>query len=121
PRGGRRVPPQKRVFCIVGAALRGGGAADAQEVRPAPPPKGWPATAQPGLFDEPNPIRHAVNATDNFVSDHDPADGVYAELGNMITGSGWISAGPGYRHHILGERAVIDPSAAGGGGYSQGG
>ncbi|HKB12724.1 MAG TPA: BamA/TamA family outer membrane protein, partial [Vicinamibacterales bacterium] len=82
------------------------------EVRPAPLPKGWTATAQPGLFDEPNPIRHAVNATDNFVSDHDPADGVYAELGNMITGSGWISAGPGYRHHILGERAFIDASAA---------
>ena len=30
----------------------------------------------------------------------------------MITGPGWISAGPGYRHHLLGGRALIMASSA---------
>jgi outer membrane protein assembly factor BamA len=42
----------------------------------------------------------------------EPKDGFYPELGNMITGSGWISAGPGYRHHLLNDQAVINASAA---------
>jgi hypothetical protein len=38
-------------------------------------------------------------------------DGFYPELGGMITGSG-LSIGPGFRHHLFAERAVIDVSAA---------
>ena len=30
----------------------------------------------------------------------------------MITGAGWISAGPGYRRHLLDDRALVDVSAA---------
>ncbi len=41
-----------------------------------------------------------------------PKDGFYPELGHMITGGGWISAGPGFRHHLLNDRALIDMSAA---------
>lgn len=38
--------------------------------------------------------------------------GVYPELGNMITGSGWISAGPGLRFHLFDGYAFVDASAA---------
>ena len=39
-------------------------------------------------------------------------DGPYIELGNQVTGAGWIAAGPGYRHHVFNDRAVVDASAA---------
>ena len=38
--------------------------------------------------------------------------GFYPELGNMPTGAGWISAGPGYRQWLFGHRALFDGSAA---------
>ena len=38
-------------------------------------------------------------------------EGFYPELGGMITGAG-ISVGPGYRHFLFGDRAVVDASAA---------
>jgi hypothetical protein len=38
-------------------------------------------------------------------------DGWYAEMSGMIPGAGF-SAGPGYRHHLLSDRAVADVSAA---------
>jgi outer membrane protein assembly factor BamA len=38
-------------------------------------------------------------------------DGFYPELGGMIPGAG-LSAGPGYRHHLFGDRAIVDASAA---------
>lgn len=41
-----------------------------------------------------------------------PKDGFYAEFGHMITGSGWIAAGPGYRHHLFAGRAIADVSGA---------
>jgi len=37
---------------------------------------------------------------------------LYVETGNMITGEGWISAGPGYRRHVLDDRLLVDVSAA---------
>jgi hypothetical protein len=42
----------------------------------------------------------------------EPKNGFYPELGNMITGSGWISAGPGYRDHLFDGQAVVNVSAA---------
>src|SRR5262249_6764102 len=41
-----------------------------------------------------------------------PKDGFYPEFGNMVTGEGFISAGPGYRRHFFGDRAFVDGSAA---------
>lgn len=38
-------------------------------------------------------------------------DGFYPKVGGMITGAGWLSIGPGYRAHLLNDRAVIDTSA----------
>jgi len=78
---------------------------------PSTLPPGWVTPIIPGIVQEPTLLKKFINATDNTIGG-DPQDGPYVEWGNMITGSGWISAGPGYRHHVLDGRAVIDASAA---------
>lgn len=81
---------------------------------PSPPDAKTPAVVEP-LFAEPRLLASAMarlakrgGASENAA----PKDGFYAELGHMITGSGWISAGPGYRQRILGGRGLFDTSAA---------
>jgi hypothetical protein len=41
-----------------------------------------------------------------------PKDGFYPEFGYMITGSGWISLGPGYHHKFAESRGLFETSAA---------
>ena len=54
-----------------------------------------PENRRRGLFDEPSFITKGVNLFDRRASrSRGPKDGFYVELGNMITGAGWISAGP---------------------------
>lgn len=76
---------------------------------------GQPATPDDryGLFGEPSFITKGVNLFDRRVSrSRGPKDGFYLELGNMITGAGWISAGPGYRKLVLNENAIVSASGA---------
>ncbi|MBA3270166.1 MAG: BamA/TamA family outer membrane protein [Acidobacteria bacterium] len=44
--------------------------------------------------------------------DGDVKNGFYPELSNMVTGAGWISAGPGYRHWLFNDQVLFDTSAA---------
>ena len=73
-----------------------------------------PAAPREPLFEEPQLIVKGMARANQFKrgDDEAPRDGFYPELGQMITGSGWISAGPGYRRHFLGGAALIDASAA---------
>ena len=72
-----------------------------------------PSTSQSGLLAEPSFISKAVNRADKELNQGgEPKDGFYPELGNMITGSGWISAGPGYRHQLFDGQAVVHVSGA---------
>jgi len=80
-----------------------------------------PGAAQDGAFDkgqtglvpEPRAIAKLIDLSDREVNQAGGAkDGFFPEFGNMITGSGWISAGPGYRQHLLGDRALLTASAA---------
>src|SRR6267143_300581 len=80
-----------------------------------------PGAAQDGAFDkgqtglvpEPRAIAKLIDLSDREVNQAGGAkDGFFPEFGNMITGSGWISAGPGYRQHLLGKRALVTASAA---------
>lgn len=83
----------------------------AQQANQSDLPPGWVTPA--GLVPEPGILRKLVNASDGLVkADDDSNDGPYAELGNMITGAGWISAGPGYRQHLLNGQVLVDASAA---------
>lgn len=88
------------------------------------PPVGsqQPATARAddlepdGLFPEPAIIDSAISFAQRRFHLGDepgrPKSGFYPELSNMPTGAGWISLGPGYRHWLFSNRAVVDASAA---------
>jgi hypothetical protein len=81
-----------------------------------PTPSTVTATTTPitGLFKEPELLTSGLNyAIKKFDADDQKSKtGWYLELSNMITGSGWISAGPGYRHWLWDEKAFYDASAA---------
>jgi outer membrane protein assembly factor BamA len=64
------------------------------------------AVALPGLLER--AVSWAERTMDGRSAAH---DGFYPELGGMIPGAGF-SAGPGYRHHLFGERAILDASTA---------
>src|SRR5688572_29490531 len=70
--------------------------------------------APTGLLPEPPLLTKAVERVSTFKGDEasTPKDGFYAHPGQMITGAGWISLGPGYRRHLLAGHAVADVSTA---------
>ena len=71
------------------------------------------APAARGFVAEPPLISRALDFTTRLVGDGgEIKNGLYPDLGNMPTGSGWISAGPGYRHWFAGDRLFVDGSAA---------
>jgi hypothetical protein len=94
--------------------LAAASSASGQEASNTSLPPGWVPQTPTGLVAEPPPLlKKLMNASDGVMTyDAEPKDGLYAELGDMITGAGWISAGPGYRFHVLNKRAFVDASAA---------
>ena len=78
------------------------------------PPITATTTPTTGLFKEPVLLTSGINyAIKKFDSDDQRnKSGFYVELSNMITGSGWISAGPGYRQWVFKDKAFYDASAA---------
>jgi hypothetical protein len=74
-------------------------------------PRGWVVRPTPGIFGEPSILAKLAMSTDTGISS-EPADGFYVETGNLISGEGWISAGPGYRRTVLNGRGRLDMSAA---------
>jgi hypothetical protein len=71
--------------------------------------------APSGLFKEPSVMRQSIDLASRWMTAETgapPKDGFYPELGNMITGAGWISAGPGYRRHLFNRHLLVDGSAA---------
>jgi hypothetical protein len=76
---------------------------------PVPPP-----LVPDGFVKEPLFLSTSIDfIIDKFGDDgEEPRSGFYPEFSNMITGSGWISAGPGYRQFLFDRRLLIDGSAA---------
>lgn len=82
-------------------------AVSAQDPVPQPP------QAEAGLFPEPRFFIRAIDFATRTMGDGDgQKSGFYPEFSNMITGAGWISVGPGYRHWFGGDRVFADVSAA---------
>jgi hypothetical protein len=72
-----------------------------------------PSASQSGLLSETSFRAKAINRADSELNQSGgPKDGFFPELGNIITGSGWVSAGPGYRQHVFDGHAVVDVSDA---------
>ena len=65
-----------------------------------------------GLLSQPRFVTRAINYVDSEVDQRGSRDGFYPDFGNMVTGAGWISAGPGYRAHFWNQHALVDGSAA---------
>jgi hypothetical protein len=67
----------------------------------------------PGLVAEPHAVSRAVDFAGNLLGGDasSPRDGFYPDVSDMITGAGWISAGPGYRQHLLNGHLFVDGSA----------
>jgi len=85
----------------------------AQEATPPGLPPGWITPTPKGFVAEPTLLRKLVATSEATVGDEsEPKDGLYVETGNMITGEGWISAGPGYRRRLFDDQLRIDASAA---------
>lgn len=66
-----------------------------------------------GYFAEPRRLVKGLEFVDRKLDPEDGDEmktGFYPELGNMVTGAGWISAGVGYRHLLFDERAVMEVS-----------
>ena len=118
---GRRRLLLKSTSVILFSSLVAAAPAQAQQPSPSEPPASTataPAAAaqeRPAFFTEPRFISKGLARAEQFggeEGDARPKDGFYPELGHMVTGGGWISAGPGFRHHLLNDRAVLDMSAA---------
>ena len=64
----------------------------------------------PTLFDEPGLLTSVLDVAGRFTSrgDGERRAGFYPKVGGMISGAGWISAGPGYRAKLFGGRADAD-------------
>jgi hypothetical protein len=64
--------------------------------------------------DKPGGLQQVFRWVGNTTGDGsgEAKNGLYAELGGMIPGAGWLSVGPGYRRHLFGDTAVFDVSAA---------
>src|SRR3984893_10650793 len=72
-----------------------------------------PDGSQSGLLPEPPLFARLINRGDHEVNRNGGLhDGFYPEFGNTITGSGWISAGPGYRQEFLDGHARLNVSGA---------
>jgi hypothetical protein len=106
------------MMCVLrGAAFLAllAGAAPAAAQVPSPSAAQTPSGSdRPALFSEPRVLTKAISWVENFGRDETGRvrDGFYPELGHMITGAGWVAAGPGYRRHLFGGRALVDASAS---------
>ena len=68
----------------------------------------------PALFAEPDFLTAGLDFAARYMSDGEGErdEGFYPKIGGMISGAGWISAGPGYRWALFGGRAFADAHAA---------
>jgi hypothetical protein len=114
----RRVPLAARLLVVL-VIMAAPGLAFTQDTRMDEGPEQEPGGAIPvprvnaGLFKQPRLVSDAIDyAFDRYGETGTPRDGFYLELSNMITGSGFVSIGPGYRRQILNNRGFIDVSAA---------
>ena len=88
------------------------GAAQDQSAGAAPDQSAGTAS---GPLKEPSMMRQGITLVSRWMGGETgapPKDGFYPDLGNMITGAGWVSAGPGYRTHLFNRHLLVDGSAA---------
>ena len=80
----------------------------------AQPPSGLQRPAPGGFLTEPIFLTRSIDYAAHWFGEatEQPKSGFYPELSNMITGSGWVSLGPGYRQYFANDQLFVDGSAA---------
>jgi hypothetical protein len=89
--------------------------AQAQETANQPAQESVTAPEQTAFFNEPSVIGRVIRYGSRLATSGDGGEvknGFYPEFGDMITGAGWISGGPGYRYWLMQDRVFFDASAA---------
>ena len=115
---GVNVKPQSLVtgltICLVVATYASPASAQPNVATPQPG-AGGSAPEPRGLLDEPRPLAKGLDFAGRRLSaggdGGKPKTGFYPELGNMVTGAGWISAGLGFRHLLLDERVLVEATS----------
>lgn len=94
-------------------ATPSGALAQERASAPTPQPASQMDRGPTAIFAEPSILGRGVDVTTRLMSDsNELTDGLYPELSNLPTGSGWISLGPGYRHWFLEDQVFVDASAS---------
>jgi len=72
------------------------------------------ARAQDGVLNDPKVLTSALDLARDKLGDGqgEPKNGWYPEVSNIVTGAGWVAAGPGYRRLFSDGRVLFDASAA---------
>lgn len=101
---------QLLVVLFVGVSAVG----NAAEQAPTTPPAHLETDLAPGYLSEPHAISRAIDFAGGKMGGDGsaPRDGLYPDFGDIVTGAGWISAGPGYRQHFMDRHLFVDASAA---------
>lgn len=86
---------------------------NAQDGQPAPQdvPSSPDWTEPQGLLPEPAAIERAAVFADRHLSGDGRGNGFYVSTKGPISGSGWITLGPGYRHWYKDDTVFVDGSA----------
>ena len=111
------------LVCVGSSLLMAGSALQALAQDPAQQPSASPTQitmppAEPdppthGILGEPRWLKSAILDVIHHSSRvPEQKDGFYPGLGVDIPSAGWISAGPGFRHHLGDEALLFDASAA---------
>jgi hypothetical protein len=106
--------PFSRIVLVILLAAGPASSAVAQQSKTSDPALSAEAATGPtAIFAEPDFMARTIDITTRLLRDsNELKDGLYPELSNLPTGSGWISAGPGYRHWLFGDQMFVDGSAA---------
>src|SRR5262249_25857497 len=113
----RRVATATLGAMLIAAAERTPAAQTSQPAAAAPPApqsSGRSTTRRVGFSSDPAIITDTIDYFNQRFGEGSakPKNGFYPESSNMLTGSGWVSAGPGYRHYFSDDQILLDTSAA---------
>lgn len=109
-----RVRPFCGLLMLVLFGASASGAAQSVPNAPTTTASGQETEFPRGLLPEPHVMTQAIDLASRWMGGEGsaPKDGFYPDFGDIVTGAGWISAGPGYRQHFLNQRVLVDGSAA---------
>jgi outer membrane protein assembly factor BamA len=113
---GMVVPISRRLVICVAIFLAIGAVSASADQQPAAPQiaPSLPESAvePPGLIAEPAAVERAALFMDRQFGGDGGSNGFFVDFANMISGAGWLSLGPGYRHWYGHDSVFVETAAA---------